>query len=362
MVCYNRAGPRDDREDHLMEGNHRSAEQEECSENKPDRESSRTSGLFAVNTIRLANADDLREAVQGADLKIVQLAPGPFEGQLTHAQIGTLGLSTGDFEPDIRARGVMNPNLVTIGMMVGSNGEVKQWDYDIVPGDVVVFPGGVEQEGRFTGRSRYVTLTLSEEDLALHSAGEGAISEPDFWTRIYRFRASPLVREFIRWEIANKVAQLRRGLVPETPAAIAYLRRSLVEAFIVSVLDQQATENEDRQRSGSRLVRAVEDYIEGLDRLDPIHISELCIALNVSRRTLHRAFRETLGLGPVEYLRLARLAQVRRRLTSARSGTVNVSQAALEAGFSDLGRFAAYYRRLYGEVPSQTQKFQRWGG
>lgn len=334
------------------------AEQEACSENKPARNAGRNPELFAVNTIRLANAEDLRGAVQGSDLKIVQLAPGAFEGQLTHARIGTLGLSAGDFEPDIRARGVMNPDLVTIGMMVESDGEVKQWDYDVVPGDVLVFPRGVEQEGRFTGRSRYVTLTLSEEELASHSVGEGALGEPDFWTRIHRFRASPGVREFIRCEIATKVAQLRRGVVPETPAAVGYLRRSLIEAFIVSVLDEQDVETEDR-RSDSKLVRAVEDYIEGLDRLDPIHISELCLALDVSRRTLHRAFHGMLGLGPVEYLRLVRLAEVRRQLTSGRPGTASVSQAALDAGFSDLGRFAAYYRKLYGEMPSQTRKSQR---
>lgn len=340
-----------------MTRKYRSGNQEERSETKPDHDISEGPELIAVNTIRLLNADDLREAVQGADLKIVQLAPGQIDGQLTHARIGTLGLSAGDFEPDIRARGVMNSDLVTIGMMVES-GEVKQWDYDVVPGDVLVFPRGVEQEGRFTGRSRYVTLTLSEEDLASHSVGEGALAEPDFWTIVHRFRATPCVREFTRCEIATKVAHLRRGLVPETPAAIAYLRRSLIEAFIVSVLDEQGAETGDR-RSDSKLVRAVEDYIEGVDRIDPVHISELCLALDVSRRTLHRAFHGMLGLGPVEYLRLVRLAEVRRLLTTGRPGTVSISQAALDAGFSDLGRFAAYYRKLYGEVPSQTQKFQR---
>lgn len=333
-----------------MKGDSRFAEQEDCSTlGIPGARS-----MYAVDTMKLTNAEDLHEAVQGADLKIVQLAPGPFEGQLTHVQIGTLGLSAGDFEPDIRARGVMNPDLVTVGMMVESNGEVKQWDYDIVPGDVVVFPKTVEQEGRFTGRSRYVTLTLSEEDLALHSTGEGALQEPDFWTRIHRFRASYSVREFMRHELAARVSQFRLGLAPETVAATAYLRRSLIEAFIVGVLDGQSSKNDDRQRSSSKLVRAVEDYIDSSDRVGPVHMSELCLALNVSRRTLHRSFHQTLGLGPVEYLRLARLAQVRRLLTSGRNGAINVSQAAFEAGFTDLGRFAAYYRRIFQEVPSQT--------
>jgi AraC family ethanolamine operon transcriptional activator len=310
---------------------------------------------LAVQTVRLHNAEDLREATSGADLKIVQLASGSFDGQLTHARIGTLSLSAGDFEPDIRARGVMNPDLVTIGMMVQSSGEVQQWDYDVLPGDVVVFPKSVEQEGRFTGRSRYITVTLGEEDLALHAAGERLLQDPDFWTGNYRFRVKPSVRDFIRRELADKIAQLRQGVLPESAAATNYFGRSLLESFIVGILD--ASEFSERERHvGSRLVRAVEDYVDAVKSEQPIHISELCSALVVSRRTLHRAFHETLGIGPAEYLRLRRLSAVHRTLSSAYSTPMSVTRTALDAGFSDLGRFAVYYRRLYGETPSQTLK------
>jgi AraC family ethanolamine operon transcriptional activator len=310
---------------------------------------------LAVQTVKLHNAEDLREATRGADLKIVQLASGRFDGQLTHAQIGTLSLSAGDFEPDIRARGVMNPDLVTIGMMVENSGEVLQWDYDVLPGDVVVFPKSVEQEGRFTGRSRYITLTLGEEDLALHAAGERLLQEPDFWTRSYRFRAKPSLRDFIRRVLADKIAQLRQGLLPESADAISYFRRSLLEPFIVGILD--ASDFGERERHvGSRLVRAVEDYVDAVKPEQPIHISELCLALGVPRRTLHRAFHETLGLGPAEYLRLRRLSAVHRTLSGSYSTPMSVTRTALDAGFSDLGRFAVYYRRLYRETPSQTLK------
>jgi AraC family ethanolamine operon transcriptional activator len=312
---------------------------------------------LGIHTRKLRNAEDLREATRGADLKVVQLAPGSFEGQLTHARVGTLSVSAGDFYPDIRARGVMNPDLVTIGMMIESSGDVMQWDYDVVPGDIVVFPKAVEQEGRFTGRSRYVTLTLSEEDLALHSTGERALQDPDFWTRIHRCRPSPSVRAFIRREVARKVAQLREGAVPNSPAAVEYFRRSLLEAFIVGILDEQANLHPaHRPHAASKIVRAVEDYVDGTKPDRPIHISELCLALHVPRRTLHRAFRETLGTGPMEYIRLRRLATVHRSLSDVYSAPMSVTQAALNAGFTDLGRFSVYYRRIYGESPSLTQK------
>ncbi|WP_425359542.1 helix-turn-helix transcriptional regulator [Borborobacter arsenicus] len=88
----------------------------------------------------------------------------------------------------------------------------------------------------------------------------------------------------------------------------------------------------------------------------PVHISELCSALMVSRRTLHRAFFETLGTGPMTYLRLRRLSAVHRALRMPGSSQASVTHTALDHGFSDLGRFAVYYRSIFGESPSQTRR------
>lgn len=312
---------------------------------------------MATQTVVLQNTEDLREATHGADLKVVQLASGSFGGRLTHAQIGSVSLSAGDFEPDIRARGVMNPDMVTLGMMVDSSGDVMQWDYHVEPGDIIVFPRSVEQEGRFTGRSRYLTLTLTEDELARHTTGERELQDPRFWTEIKRFRPSPGLRAFIRKNLDHKIAQLREGTLTSPGAATEHFRRSLLEAFIVGILDAQDAGAEGREHhTASRLVRAVEDYVDGIGPDQPIHISELCLALGVSRRSLHRAFHETLDVGPVEYLRLRRLSSVRRVLSSMEVVPKSVTRAALDAGFTDFGRFAGYYKRIFRETPSQTRK------
>jgi AraC family ethanolamine operon transcriptional activator len=309
-----------------------------------------------VRTFKLQNAEDLREAAHGADLKIVQLAPGTFDGQLMHAQIGELSVSAGDFGPDIRARGVMNQNLVTIGMMLQSSGEVSQWDYDVAPGDIVIFPKSVEQEGRYTGRSRYATIAFSEEALAAFAVGEPVLQEPGFWTRINRFFPSPSLRASICSEIAEKVSLMRSGLVPTSEAGIRYFQQSLVEAFIAGIVEEVSEERDEQPRGGAKLVRDVEDYVYGLETDRPVHISELCCHLAVSRRTLHRAFQHTLGMGPLAYLRLTRLSAAHNALLKTAPANVSVTQAALDYGFTDLGRFATSYRKMFGEVPSQTRR------
>ena len=106
-------------------------------------------------------------------------------------------------------------------------------------------------------------------------------------------------------------------------------------------------------RTGARLVSETEDYIDATDGR-PVHISELCSALKVSRRSLHRAFAGTLGIGPAAYLRRRRLSAIRSILSRCDTATISIGDLAFEYGFPETGRFAAYYRAHFGETPSET--------
>jgi AraC-like DNA-binding protein len=85
-----------------------------------------------------------------------------------------------------------------------------------------------------------------------------------------------------------------------------------------------------------------------------IFLSELCAAIGVTERTLHRCCHEHLGIGPSRFLLLRRLHLARRRLAEAAPGATNVTQVAMQLGFWELGRFAVAYKSLFGEAPSST--------
>ena len=76
------------------------------------------------------------------------------------------------------------------------------------------------------------------------------------------------------------------------------------------------------------------------------------------RRTLHRAFSDRLGVGPIEYMKRKRLSVIHSILARSDPATTNVSDTAMEIGFFELGRFAKYYRKLFGENPSET--LRKW--
>jgi AraC family transcriptional regulator, ethanolamine operon transcriptional activator len=56
------------------------------------------------------------------------------------------------------------------------------------------------------------------------------------------------------------------------------------------------------------------------------------------------------------YFKVCRLNAVRQELKAAAAGTAAVWEVAQRWGFWHSGEFAADYRRLFGELPSQTLK------
>jgi AraC-like DNA-binding protein len=125
---------------------------------------------------------------------------------------------------------------------------------------------------------------------------------------------------------------------------------ALVECLSNGVAGVHDTSAAKRHR---RIVTCFEDAcVTYADRMPAL--VEICTMLGVPERTLRTSCEQYLGMGPMIYLRLRRMNLVRRALRAARPPETNVQELARHHGFSDLGRFAATYRRLFGELPSAT--------
>jgi AraC-like DNA-binding protein len=86
---------------------------------------------------------------------------------------------------------------------------------------------------------------------------------------------------------------------------------------------------------------------------EPVQLDLLAQIAGVRPRTLETHFKMFLGTTPLGWVRRMRLARARQELLHARPPT-SVTDVALANGFSQLGRFAGQYRRLFGELPSAT--------
>lgn len=99
-------------------------------------------------------------------------------------------------------------------------------------------------------------------------------------------------------------------------------------------------------------LRRALDFIDA-HAADAPRIADVCTASGASERTLRYAFYERFEMSPKAYLQGVRLNGVRRELRR-RGDRPSVSAAANHWGFWHLGQFAADYRRLFGELPSET--------
>lgn len=111
----------------------------------------------------------------------------------------------------------------------------------------------------------------------------------------------------------------------------------------------QLSKNRDRFRSASGLLRdQADDLADG-------HLAEMLSQFG-SLRSVQIAFKESVGLTPLSYLRAIRLNNVRLKLISKDRNTQSIADIATESGFLELGRFAANYREQFGELPSDTRR------
>lgn len=83
-------------------------------------------------------------------------------------------------------------------------------------------------------------------------------------------------------------------------------------------------------------------------------VAALAEIAGVSVRWLQQGFREHVGMAPMAYLRRVRLARAHAELCRYGPGEATVTEVAHRWGFVQLSRFAAAYRRRYGEPPSAT--------
>jgi len=98
-----------------------------------------------------------------------------------------------------------------------------------------------------------------------------------------------------------------------------------------------------------------------LKALDYIHdgcidwpsISKLSEIAGASQRTLEYAFNEKYGFGPKEYLIKHHLNNVHKTIKKSDPSTT-IKDIAYDFGFWHMSQFSAYYKRLFGELPSTT--------
>lgn len=215
--------------------------------------------------------------------------------------------------------------------------------------------------------SAHEAIRLAGVTVPAHICAEPQFSDAAEWAAAMlsetRVQASASLLEPVRSVIARVCAD--DGVVSVVdPAASAAVEEEMLCA--VSQLLRASTSTNDRHVgrplvSRDRVIaRCLEliNYSEG----QPMFISDLCRAAQVSERTLRNIFQEYFGVGPMRLLKVRQLREIRGALLAANPAEQTVTRIAARFGVWDFSLFARNYRALYGEAPSETLRGRHSSG
>lgn len=303
------------------------------------------------------HADALKDWSQVYD----QLSPGNFEGKLV----------------DIHFKG-MQIFRETTNRAVSQSG--SSWDGCYVVGIPVI----MKSPGLFSKQ-----ILTRDSMLTFHSDQDFSLTAPAEFDVVAVAIPESSLREAFQIDSQNQLCEL----FPKSPTVmvaaadkINELRSCLLSIFDPTAFEPQLLRHPQVQRSMSsaiighltevltsatqapmptrsfkgrcHVVKEATDYALS-NTAEPITVGDLCEKLNISRRMLNYCFQDVLETNPVQYLRSLRLNGVRRELRQPLAPQTQIRDIAYKWGFWHLPRFAAEYRALFGELPSETARICR---
>lgn len=290
---------------------------------------------------------------RGLAYEVTQLGAGRVLQRRMIASMENFTAIVGGFTVGLRSRGVFSNDHLTVIAPFGPAERMRFWSRDVPPGGLFFCPPGAEHDTAYFGPASYAGLSLKPSEFASILGGEPQLGDPGFWNVRQWVQPGPGVGAIAERRLADLLSCLDAAQATLSPEAADFWKRSIVEIFAAPLLHALPPVRENPVRSYPGLVREVERYLDER-AARPVHISEICSALDVSRRALHRAFDDVLGIGPVAFFRRKRLHAAFSALQQASSPDASVTAIAMEHGFTELGHFSQAYRALFGETPSQT--------
>jgi len=308
------------------------------------------SDIVTSSEISVDGFEQLRAATPTTRAEIIQVEAGRMQGRLKHANVSGLSVGLGSFSRGLISRGVYSDERVTIGFLFDSGGSESR-----KPVGIRIWSPGAEHERRHYAGASFGAVALPVDDLVQFFGPRSRFGDPAVWLTKKSFQSAVGGGNTSAFALRSIMAGFDRHAGKLKSAEVEYWKKAIVESVCYAVSNSERTDL--FISSPRRLVRRAEEYIDSLGPA-PVHISALTTALGVSHRSLYRAFDEVLGIAPIMYLRHRRLCEARIFLQQS-AGQETVADVAFRQGFSDFGRFAGYYRKLFGEDPSATLKSSR---
>lgn len=294
------------------------------------------------------------ESTRNWDLDYRQLDAGKFFGELLMFGDTTTLFTRAKTGRHLLQKGSSPTGLITFGLLADADISMSWRNLDIDGNQMFIFPPDGELHGITHSDFDVYTLSFSEKtlDQTCH-----ALELPDFKKLIgcnESFICNPahisqLRKRFQKFELdlVNCVSEANNSI------HLQQLEEELCRYLIATLAESTAFIPKPIIRKRDRALKLAVNYIEESDmRISSVR--KLCSISNVSERTLEYAFYERYKLSPKSFIKTHHLNKVRKTLRQADPCAAKIHAIAGRQGFWHMSQFAADYKRLFRELPSET--------
>jgi AraC family transcriptional regulator, ethanolamine operon transcriptional activator len=310
-------------------------------------------GTFLVSHT-FDNFETFSIVVDTWDLDFIQLTPGSFCADLFLFGDQEFQITEVCYNKLLHQRGSAPPNCYTFAVHHQTSAPIR-WRYlDVPSNSIIVFPENNELQGLSQPGHHVFTWTVTEGYLAIVASEIGLPEPGQFIKKGMVTLCDPIriikIRRFL--ELLCSTMKKTSGAFVED--VLTYENKwKIARLYLLALASSTNIKPKKKRVSRNRIVNRIFEYVDS-DLSTPRNIPELCHITEVDERTLRNIFYDLFSTSPSKYLKCYRLNRVRKAIVALDSPQAKIADIANLNGFWHIGQFAADYRRLFGELPSET--------
>jgi AraC family ethanolamine operon transcriptional activator len=303
--------------------------------------------------------DYFAEIAKKWELEYFQLQSSPLN--IHASQIVGKDVLSAHFYASCSFRLLGMPPLDMWTVMISSQNEsAHQWLLNgrAVPENAItVYPPGYDFNNYFQAGYECYTFSMSHEYL-------GQLCEDNEIDELFRVLQR---NDIVECSVATKDGLWRRAMEhklrvdsldgSEGIADMTHwheVERELLRDILLTIAERASIRTKYNSSRIPKIFTTIDEYFEA-HPFEDLTISDLSNLTGVKTRTLQHNFQKLLGVTPKQYLRAFRLNKVYKEIHRAdKQPGVKIGDIALKYGFWHMGQFAMDYKKLFGELPTET--------
>lgn len=320
------------------------------------------SNIEEISTYHLVSDDfeEIRAGDVNWDHELNQLEPGPFQGELLGLDVGPLEITYNKWGRKVHYRGVPPAGAIAVIITTNQSGECVWMGEPVIEGDIFIQCADKEAELFTPSYWDSFVLVIPESMLAAYLSDFSCDNSDEIMRShsIHSFRHDQISS---LQSAGRAILSTAAGLNSKRDANphLKKMAESIVEMTALTLTESKQKQSKSKicrlldRRGQIVLVRKAQEYCLE-NPAQKLRISSLCRELKINERTLRHAFHNSIKISPLAFLKMIKLNRVYKKLRESDYSQTLIKQVAYEYGFFHLSQFSQDYKRVFGELPSQT--------